>query len=151
LAGFSQSLGRWVLFKEHYTSNKTNTEYAKEFGAEILSYCDKTDPEAIDVDSGGGGLSLLEELRFQYPELDSRAIINYAIKVDVDAEIQKLAKALFQHEISIYMPGCPRTFEELMNYVWDEKAKGRGKDEPLKKDDDGCDMLRYLWNRIQYS
>jgi PBSX family phage terminase large subunit len=151
LAGFSPSMNRWVLFKEHYTSNKTNGEYSKEFGKEILSYCDKIAPEAVDVDSGGGGLSLLEELRADYPELDSRAIINHAIKVDVDAEIQKLAKALFNHEISIYRPGCPQVVEEMMNYVWDEKAKGRGKDEPVKRNDDGCDMMRYLWNRVCYS
>jgi len=151
LAGYSASLKRWVLFKEHYTSNKTNSEFSKEFGTEILSYCNKIDPEAVDVDSGGGGLSLLEELRSNYPNLDSRDIIRHAIKTDVGAEIQTLAKALFQHEISIYRPGCPQTFEELMNYVWDDKAKDRGKDEPLKKNDDGPDMLRYLWNRVQYS
>ena len=148
LAGFSPSLNRWVLFREHFTSNNTISQFSKEFGKEILSYC-TIDPEAVDVDSGGGGLSLLEELRQDYPDLDSRALINHAIKSDVDAEIQRLAKSLYNHEISIYR-GCTRTIEELMNYVWDEKAKERGKDEPLKKNDDGCDMLRYLWNRTGY-
>jgi hypothetical protein len=33
---------------------------------------------------------------------------------------------------------------EMMGYRWDPKAQARGKDEPLKVNDHGPDMIRYL-------
>lgn len=148
LAGFSPSLDRWVVIKEYYTSNKPNTEYAKEFDREIIHFNNQVIvPEHIDLDSAGGGLSLIQDLRVKYPTLD----IRHAIKVDVGAEIQSLAASLFTHKISIYKPGCPKGISELANYVYDEKAKNRGKDEPLKRNDDFPDCLRYLHNRIRHS
>jgi PBSX family phage terminase large subunit len=148
LAGFSPSLNRWVVIKEYYTSNKPNTEYVKEFDREIINFGGKAIiPEYTDVDSGGGGLSLIQDLRAKYPTLR----IRHAIKVDVGAEIQALAGSLFTHRISVYKAGCPRGISELANYVYDEKAKLRGNDEPLKRNDDFCDCMRYLWNRIAYN
>lgn len=147
LAGFSPSLQKWVLVKEHFTSNKTNTAYSQEFRREILDFNGGIIPDAIDIDSGGGGLSLIHQLRDDYPNL----VIQHAIKVDVSSEIQKLANALFQHKLVLYGPGCPRGIPQLANYVYDDKAKDRGKDEPLKRDDDFPDMLRYLNNRVVHS
>lgn len=148
VAGYSPSEKRWTIIKEFYTNNKTVAQFSKEFGTEILPICAEGNIESIDVDPGGGGLSLLEQLRLDYPELDDRGIIGHATKSDVAAELQRLSTALFKHEIVYYKPGCKRAIGEMMNYVWDAKAAERGKDEPVKKDDDGCDATRYLWNRI---
>lgn len=146
LAGFSPAMKRWIVIKEFYTKNKTNATFSREFGNEILNY--KGDsliaPEYTEVDPGGGGLSLILQLRNDYPYLN----IKHAIKTDVMAEVQSLATALFNHRISIYKQGCPQGIQELANYVYDEKAKKRGVDEPLKHNDDFPDMLRYLNNRI---
>ncbi|HEY6037805.1 MAG TPA: phage terminase large subunit [Kofleriaceae bacterium] len=40
------------------------------------------------------------------------------------------------------LPTC--TAAEVPAYVWDIRDDGTSKDEPVKKDDHGCDMLRYL-------
>jgi PBSX family phage terminase large subunit len=141
LAGYSPSKKQWIVIKEFYTANKTNTAYSHEFAREMLA---DHKLEYVDVDSGGGGLSLIMQLRADYPELN----IKHAIKSDVGKELQDLASSLFLHKMAIYKPGCPRLVEELMNYVYDDKAKDNGQDEPLKKNDDGPDMLRYLHNRV---
>lgn len=39
--------------------------------------------------------------------------------------------------------GCPNTIRQLESYVWDTKASAKGDDEPVKKEDDACDALRY--------
>lgn len=38
---------------------------------------------------------------------------------------------------------CVNTIRQIQSYVWDSKAALRGEDEPLKKEDDCCDALRY--------
>ena len=147
LAGFSTTLNKWVVIKEFYTSNKTNTIYSEEFKTEILDFAGGIVPDSIDIDSGGGGLSLIHQLRDDYHGMNVR----HAIKVDVSKEIQDLATRLFRKQWAIYGLGCPKLFEEMMNYLWDDSAKSRGKDEPLKKNDDGPDAFRYLNNRVVHS
>lgn len=38
---------------------------------------------------------------------------------------------------------CSKLIDNIPNYVWDEKASLRGVEQPLKKDDDPVDALRY--------
>lgn len=38
---------------------------------------------------------------------------------------------------------CKNTIREMQSYVWDEKPTDKGKEQPLKKDDHGPDMVRY--------
>jgi phage terminase large subunit len=147
LGGYSNSLNKWVLIKEFYTSNKTNTAYSEEFKREILDFNCGIIPVHVEIDSGGGGLSLIHQLREDYPFLN----IRHAIKVDVGKEIQDLATRLSLKKWAIYAPGCTRLLDEMMNYIWDDGAKGRGKDEPMKKNDDGPDAFRYLNNRVVHS
>lgn len=49
---------------------------------------------------------------------------------------------------------CPKLIEEIPGYRWDTKAADRGKDAPVKENDDHCDGMRYavyssrhLWGR----
>jgi len=142
LAGYSPSLDKWIAIKEFYTNNKTNNVYASEFGREFLQY----NLKHVDIDSAGGGLSLIHQLRADYPNIDVR----HAIKEDVVKEIQDLASSLFRHKFVIYKPGCPRFLSEMANYLWDDKSNERGKEEPLKKNDDGPDAARYLHNRLKH-
>lgn len=147
LAGFSSGLNKWIVIKEFYTSNKTNTVYSEEFKKEILDFAGGIIPDSIDIDSGGGGLSLIRQLREDYHGM----AVRHAIKVNVEKEIQDLATRLFRKQWAIYGPGCPNLFSEMMNYLWNDKAKANGKDEPLKKNDDGPDAFRYLNNRVVHS
>jgi PBSX family phage terminase large subunit len=147
LFGYSPSKKCWYLVKEHYTNNKPNTEYVKEFDREMLTWNEKVIiPEYVDVDAGGGGLSLIQDLRAGHPKMN----IRYAIKVDVVKEIQDLSSALYNSKIKIYHH-CKRVISEMLNYVWDPKSSEHGKEQPIKKNDDGPDMVRYGQNRIRQS
>lgn len=148
LTAWSPSLNRWILVKEWFTKDKTNTVYSEEFQREIVNFNGGIPIQEINVDPGGGGASLIKQFQADYPNL----VVSSAIKKDVSKELQDLASALFTKKISIYGPGCAHGLEQLLNYTWDDKAKARGKDEPLKANDDFCDMLRYKWQMcLRYS
>ena len=38
---------------------------------------------------------------------------------------------------------CPMLINEMLGYQWDAKAANMGEDKPTKRDDHGCDALRY--------
>lgn len=38
---------------------------------------------------------------------------------------------------------CVNTIRQIEGYCWDSKSAERGNDEPIKKEDDSCDALRY--------
>ena len=41
---------------------------------------------------------------------------------------------------------CKGTIDELESYHWDDKAALVGIEKPIKEDDHGCDVVRYLCN-----
>ena len=143
LAGYSPSLQKWVVVKEWFTKDKTNSVYSEEFDREILRFNGGVPIQEVNIDPGGGGLSLVRQFESDYPNIS----VASAHKKDVDKELQELATALFTKKICIYA-GCQRGLEQLLNYTWDDKAKSRGKDEPLKVNDDFCDAIRYLHQMI---
>ncbi len=148
LAGYSPSLSKWIVVKDFFTKDKTNVVYSQEFKREILDFNGGIYPVEVAIDPGGGGLSLTKQLSEDYPTLS----VASATKKDVAKEIQDLASALFTHKICLYAPGCKRGIEQLVGYMWKDKAKDHGKDEPLKQNDDFPDCLRYLWNMcVRYS
>ena len=57
--------------------------------------------------------------------------------------IHTVATLLTRRKLKISRTGCPRTAKRLPAYAWDSQAAKRGVEEPLKKDDDECDMVRY--------
>lgn len=147
LAGFSVSLNRWVVVKSFFTRDKTNVTFSQEFKREILDFNGGIQVQEVTVDPGGGGLSLIK----QFSE-DFNISVFSATKKDVSKEIQDLATGLFTHRICIYGPGNKQGLEQLTSYVWDDKAKVRGTDAPLKVNDDFCDGLRYLYQMcLRYS
>ena len=43
---------------------------------------------------------------------------------------------------------CKMTISELGGYVWDDKAKQRGEEKPVKLNDHAMDAMRYFINTI---
>nr|MDD4478568.1 hypothetical protein [Mesotoga sp.] len=145
LWGYSLSERCWYLVKEFYTKEKTNVVYSQEFGREMLHYRGNVIiPQSVEIDPGGGGSSLITQFRADYPNLT----INSAHKKDVIDEIQSYAGAIFTHAVR-FCSSCKRAIDEHMSYLWDEKAKERGVEQPIKLNDDGPDMGRYFWNRAK--
>lgn len=148
LYGYSSQLESWVLVKEYYKTMQTNDALSSDFALEMLRWGDnEIYPEFVDVDTGGGGLALLNQLRQDYPNLDN---IRHAIKVNVNAEIASFASALYTHRFRYY-DQCKRSIKETANYLWAKKPVGSGKEEPLKVNDDGPDRDRYFWNRVMHN
>ena len=57
--------------------------------------------------------------------------------------IQSVASA-FQEGFLTVDPTCTDLLDEISQYIWDEKASAKGEDKPVKKNDHGCDALRYV-------
>ena len=151
LYGYSPKLTSWILVKEYFETMKTNQELSKDFGEQFLKWDDKEIMlEFVDIDTGGGGLSLLNQLRVDYPNLKSQSIIRHAIKVNVNSEIAALASAIYTHKLRYYAQ-CKRSITEISNYRWAKTGSGLSREEPLKIDDHGIDRDRYMWNRILHN
>ena len=43
---------------------------------------------------------------------------------------------------------CQGLIKEILGYSWNPKAQDKGEDEPVKRDDHGCDALRYFVNHV---
>ena len=62
---------------------------------------------------------------------------------DVLAGIQVTSRWLQEGWFNI-APSCEYAQRDMSNYNWDEKAGELGEDRPVKSDDHGADMIRYL-------
>lgn len=51
-------------------------------------------------------------------------------------------------KVKINKSNCPNLIRQMYSYVWDTKPTEKGKEQPLKKDDDGPDCLRYLLKEV---
>ena len=150
LYGYSPSLQMWILVREYFESMKTNQELSMVFGEQMMKWNGASiSPEYVDIDTGGGGKALLNQLRQDYPELYSQGIIRHAIKVNVNAEIADLASALYLRKFGYYV-ACEKSISQIANYRWAKNASGMSKEEPLKVDDDGVDRDRYFMNRLYH-
>lgn len=67
--------------------------------------------------------------------------------VDADNEvlpgIHTVSTLLSRRRLLINVDGCQGLERRIPNYAWDEKAAKRGEEQPLKKEDDDVDMVRY--------
>jgi PBSX family phage terminase large subunit len=137
--------GRLYMYKELYRTGELVEDYAK-----LLKATGEPKPRAVITDHdaserlqftremGWGTVPALKDVtrgiqatgsRFK-KQVDGKARI-YLFK---DALIHRPDKALVEQK----KPTC--TVDEIGKYIWDPN----GKDQPLKKDDHGCDAMRYM-------
>jgi PBSX family phage terminase large subunit len=57
--------------------------------------------------------------------------------------IHTVSTLLSRRMLKISKSGCPRLCKRIPTYAWDDKASRRGEEQPLKKEDDEPDALRY--------
>ena len=62
---------------------------------------------------------------------------------DVTAGLATTAVMLERGELTI-SPGCVNLIQEISTYEWSKSASEKGQDQPMKKNDHGCDALRYF-------
>lgn len=132
----------WLVFSEHYHDaqesgrQKTDGEHSRDFrrwneGLGIV-------PASVDVDPSAAGFK--------------RQLKDDGVKGVKDADnavvdgIRVVSGALTNSKLKIH-DSCGRLLEEMSNYSWNPVAQAKGEDKPIKKNDHGPDVLRYLCMR----
>jgi len=104
----------------------------------------------VYIDPSAGGLA--EEIRRQAMNCDYQITIKKA-ENDVKVGIQRVQKCM-SYGILTVSPMQPKLDWELGLYEYDKKSIQKGKEEPVKENDHGCDAMRYLvmglWTKIKY-
>ena len=110
---------------------KTDAEYAEDLTAFLGGDRD------VQVIIDPSAASLKAELRNRgYRILDA--------KNDVREGIATTAVLIGRRRLLVEKNRCPCLLKEMHSYVWDEKARQKGEERPLKEHDHAMDALRYL-------
>lgn len=129
----------WVEREYYYDSKvkgkqKTDAEYIQDF----IEFCGEKKPEFVIIDPSAASFKL--ELR------------NHGFRVkDADNDVLngiRIVSSLFGRKRLMINKQCYNTISEHRSYVWDEKARVRGEEKPIKEKDHACDALRYVVKTI---
>ena len=114
-----------------------------------LTMKQKTDSQYADdleeflKDTNGAQVIIPPECASFEAELVTRGIWMTVAENAVADGIRTTASMMVKRKIKINRNRCPRLVKEIPAYSWDPKKSERGLEEPIKKNDDGCDALRY--------
>ncbi|WP_047013820.1 PBSX family phage terminase large subunit [Paenibacillus sp. IHB B 3415] len=112
-----------------HKGEKTNGEYADDLEAFLDG-----DEYAIFIDPSAKAFII---------ELQKRGIANIRAAVNTVLDgIQTVSNRFQRNELYICADNT-NSLQELVSYVWDEKAAKRGEDKPIKQNDHTCDARRY--------
>ena len=114
---------------------KTDKEYADDF-EKFVDY-DRSVTVIIDPSASSFRAELLQR-GYHVLEADN----------DVLDGIRVTATLMQKRFIKIRRGRCPYFEYEVSGYVWDEKARLRGEEKPLKEKDHAMDAIRYLCNTV---
>lgn len=129
----------WVDNEYYFDSRvkgkqKTDAEYGKDFE----DFCGIEKPDIVFIDPSAVSFRLeLRNRGFRVREADNEVING----------IRLVSTLLGSKRIRINKR-CYNTISEHRSYVWDEKARIRGEEKPLKEKDHSCDALRYVVKTI---
>ena len=143
---YGKAKGIWYKVKEKYWDSekehrqKTNAEYSRDMKEFLVWNGKPVRPTSIDVDPSATGF--IAQLRQDFAGI----VIYKAINAVLDG-IQNEAVALVSGALKIFR-GCIETIKEHSAYVWDESARKRGDEKPLKQRDHTCDETRYACMRL---
>ena len=126
----------WIM-KEYYWNStskrrqKTDAEYANDL-AEFLGNDRNTQ---IIVDPSAASFKA---------ELRNRGFRVLDAKNDVREGLATTAVCISNRRIRVERNRCPALLGEVHSYVWDEKARMKGEERPVKVHDHAMDAVRYL-------
>jgi PBSX family phage terminase large subunit len=126
----------WVVNEYYWDSKekgrqKTDSQYADD----LINFIGDDMPEDIILDPSAASFKA---------ELRQRGLKVKDADNAVEDGIRNTATMIGKRYLRVHKQKCPNTQKEIMSYIWDEKAKLRGKEEPLKQHDHSCDALRYF-------
>lgn len=129
----------WVEREYYYDSRKegkqkTDREYAEDFE----EFCGGNNPDFVIIDPSASSFKLeLRNRGFRVREADNDVLNGI-----------RLVSSFFGSKRLKICRNCKFTIGEHRSYVWDDKAKMRGEEKPVKEKDHSCDALRYIIKTI---
>jgi PBSX family phage terminase large subunit len=119
----------------HEGRTKTDGEYGKDFD-DFFSQRPLLTSVIIDP-SASSFKAVLQESGYLVRNADN----------DVPSGIQHVATLFQRRKIRVHKR-CKNFYDEVRSYVWDDKARQRGEEKPLKAKDHAMDSIRYFVNTI---
>jgi phage terminase large subunit len=142
MAADGPHVGKWIVWREYYYSEKKKVD--TDFSEDMKVFLRRGDkdlwyPSSIEIDPSAA--TFKKQLR-----KDGFTSIKDADNSVLDG-IRNVASALTAGKLLIH-ESCKHLISELQNYVWDDKARERGLEAPLKQNDHAPDALRYACRRL---
>ena len=126
----------WVV-NEYYWSSKEKGQQKTDsmYGDDLITFIgDEVAVEDIILDPSAASFKAeLRQRGLRVKEADNA----------VEDGIRNTATMIGKRYLRVHKHNCPMTQKEILSYIWDDKKKERGKEEPLKQFDHSCDALRY--------
>ena len=126
----------WIM-KEYYWDSaarrkqKTDAEYADD----LIRFLDGSREAQIIIDPSAASFRA---------ELRNRGFRVLDAKNDVREGLATTAVLIGNRQVKAERNRCPALLREIHSYVWDEKARHRGEERPVKDRDHAMDAMRYL-------
>ena len=145
--------GRLYIYREYY---KTNT-LIKQHATKIKELSGHIDKEGNKLSTGEHFLwtvsdhDLQERIEYEAHDITTRAA-NKAVKLGLDLTAQRMVKQIDNRPRVMIFNTCTELIRQLGTYSWLPFEEGKPyREEPLKVDDDGPDVLRYMIMELDYS
>ena len=110
---------------------KTDSQY----GDDMVEFMGNNPDLMADIIADPSAASFITELR-------GRGYVVKPAENDVEDGIRAVSSMFYRGKIRIH-ERCAGLITELRSYVWDDKARERGEEKPVKQLDHGPDALRY--------
>lgn len=126
----------WIDREYYYDGRKERRQKTDEQYADDLdAFLDGNRDAIIVVDpSAASFITVLRNRGYMIKEADN----------SVRDGLRVVSTLMTKRMIRVRADACPNLIREISGYVWDEKARMRGEEQPVKVDDHACDALRYV-------
>ena len=126
----------WIADEYYWDSaarqrQKTDAEYADD----LMAFLGGDRNIQVIVDPSAASLKA---------ELKNRGLRIQDARNEVREGIATTAVLIGNRQVRVNRNRCPQFLKEIHSYVWDDKARLRGEERPLKERDHAMDALRYL-------
>lgn len=130
----------WIVREYYYDSKKEMKQKTdKQYADDLVKFIGSDYPRAIILDPSAASFKA---------ELRSRGLRIKDADNEVNDGIRMTSSMIAQRKIKAVAKKCPCMLDDISAYIWDEKAKERGEEKPVKEHDHACDALRYFVKTI---
>lgn len=126
----------WILDEYYYDSKKAQRQKTdKEYGDDLEKFIGDEHPIYIILDPSAASFKA---------EIRSRRLRPKDADNEVNDGIRMVSTLIRQGKIKCLSKKCGPLLDNIMSYIWDEKAAERGEEKPIKEFDHDLDALRYF-------